>query len=143
MAWLFLSPDGSLQSLHVEPEHRGRGVAKALCRRLIDRLRSGPEEMGVRRLPPQSRGGCSLGQQVGGSDGMGMIKGILGDDDDDGIAAAMKEVGAEGWAHSDVLEHNADGGGVARGIGGKAGWRVRWVGVDLERVRRVFASLSA
>ena len=77
--------------------------------------------------------------------GRGMIGRDVRDDDDnyDGIAAAMKEVSAEGWAHSDVLEHNADGAGVARGIGGKAGWRVRWAGVDLERVRRVWASLSA
>lgn len=82
-------------------------------------------------------------QRVGETDGRVMSDGDLAADGDDGIAAGMKAVGAEGWAHSDVLEHNADGAGVARGIGGKAGWRVRWVGVDLERVRRIWASLNA
>lgn len=94
----------------------------------MERLREVPEEVGMRRLETSGRG---------------MMGGGSAEDEDEGIAARMKEVGAEGWAHSDVLEHNADGAGVARGIGGKAGWRVRWVGVDLERVRRVCASLNA
>src|SRR6202007_2333202 len=35
IAWGFLSVDGSLASLHVEPEHRGRGLAVHLCKEVI------------------------------------------------------------------------------------------------------------
>ena len=35
IAWGFLSVDGSLASLHVEPEHRGRGLAVQLCKEVI------------------------------------------------------------------------------------------------------------
>lgn len=43
--------------------------------------------------------------------------------------------GGEGWAHSDVAEDHFESAGVARGLGGREGWRIRWVGVDLDRVR--------
>ncbi|EJD52868.1 hypothetical protein AURDEDRAFT_181369 [Auricularia subglabra TFB-10046 SS5] len=35
VAWAFLGPDGSLISLHVEPAYRGRGLAKAVGRRVL------------------------------------------------------------------------------------------------------------
>jgi GNAT superfamily N-acetyltransferase len=35
IGWGFLSKDGSISSLHVEPEHRGRGLAVVLARRLL------------------------------------------------------------------------------------------------------------
>lgn len=35
VAWAFLSLDGSLGNLHVEPEYRGRGLAKAMGRKLF------------------------------------------------------------------------------------------------------------
>lgn len=35
VAWAFLGKDGSLCSLHVEPEHRGCGLAKAVAKKLF------------------------------------------------------------------------------------------------------------
>ncbi|KAL9009536.1 MAG: hypothetical protein Q9180_009392, partial [Flavoplaca navasiana] len=35
IAWVFISSDGSLSSLFVEPCHRGKGIARAVVRRLI------------------------------------------------------------------------------------------------------------
>lgn len=35
IAWGFLSVDGSVASLYVEPEHRGRGLAAQLCKEVI------------------------------------------------------------------------------------------------------------
>lgn len=35
IAWSLLGPDASLSSLHVEPEYRGRGLAKVLARKLF------------------------------------------------------------------------------------------------------------
>lgn len=95
IAWAYIGVDGSLSSLHVEPEHRGKGLAKAACRKLFRDLGVDPR-------------------------GMGFLE-VEGD--------AM-----EGWAHSDVALENKESAGVARGLGGREGWRVRWVSVDLERV---------
>ena len=44
--------------------------------------------------------------------------------------------GGAGWAHSDVAEDNKESAGVARALGGKLGWKVRWVGVDMRRVKQ-------
>lgn len=35
VAWAFLAVDGSLSSLHVEPEYRGKGLAKAMGRKIF------------------------------------------------------------------------------------------------------------
>lgn len=42
IAWAFLGPDGSLTTLHVEPEFRGKGIAKMLTRRLFRLLAPAP-----------------------------------------------------------------------------------------------------
>ena len=48
----------------------------------------------------------------------------------------FRAVGGDGgWAHSDVAIENKESAGVARGLGGVEGWVVRWVHVDLGRVR--------
>ena len=103
VAWAFLGVDGSLTSLHVEPEHRGRGLAKAVSRRLFRSLADDASAMGFRA-----------------ADGAG-----------DGVGGYGR---GEGWAHSDVAEENLGSAGVARAMGGKEGWRVRWVSVDLAAV---------
>lgn len=105
VAWAFLGVDGSLTSLHVEPEHRGRGLAKAVSRRLFRSLADDASAMGFRA-----------------ADGAG-----------DGVGVGGYGRG-EGWAHSDVAEENLGSAGVARAMGGEEGWRVRWVSVDLAAV---------
>ncbi|KAM0799263.1 hypothetical protein BDR22DRAFT_890474 [Usnea florida] len=119
IAWCFLSPDGSLSSLHVEGAHRGRGIAKAVCRGLVRRLRGDERGVGFRAV-----GEDGDGDRDGGDGGRKVVD-----------AAPRGPYGAgEGWAHSDVAEGNVESAGVARGIGGREGWRVRWVGVDLGAV---------
>lgn len=105
IAWAFLGEDGSLKSLHVEPQHRGKGLAKAMTRKLLEELARDPLSMAIRPLEA------------------------------DTVAAGV-ETGA-GWAHADVMIDNLESAGVMRGLGGKKGWRVRWVSVDLERVGMV------
>ena len=109
IAWSFLGVDGSLSSLHVEPPHRGRGLAKSVCRRLFAGLAFGEEGMGFRILPGVTR---------------------------------EAEEGLRGLVHSDVAEGNVESAGVARGLGGRVGWRVRWVGVHLGRVRDVVGAME-
>ncbi|KAF1989719.1 hypothetical protein K402DRAFT_390686 [Aulographum hederae CBS 113979] len=51
VAWGFLGPDASLSSLHVEPEYRGQGLAKAVTARLWGEMGAfdpseGEEELG-------------------------------------------------------------------------------------------------
>ena len=94
IAWAFLGTQGSLSSLHVEPAHRGKGLAKAVARKLVMRLAREPEAVGFRRVE-----------------------------------------GIEGMATSDVALENVQSAGVAMALGGREGWVVRWVGVDLRCVR--------
>jgi GNAT superfamily N-acetyltransferase len=35
VAWTFLGLDGSLTTLHTEPEHRGKGIAKAVAAKIM------------------------------------------------------------------------------------------------------------
>lgn len=102
IAWVFLGVDCSLSSLHVDPQHRGKGLAKAVTRKLFKELAKDPLSVGSRPLE---------GHTIA-----------------DGV-----ETGA-GWAHADISIDNLESAGVMRGLGGKDGWRVRWVNVDLERV---------
>ncbi|MCJ1394071.1 hypothetical protein MMC18_006949 [Xylographa bjoerkii] len=46
VAWAFLGPDGSLTSLHVEPECRGKGLGKLVTRRLFGLLAQRGETSG-------------------------------------------------------------------------------------------------
>ncbi|MCJ1380303.1 hypothetical protein MMC17_003406 [Xylographa soralifera] len=46
VAWAFLGPDGSLTSLHVEVEFRGKGLAKLVTRRLFGLLARRERESG-------------------------------------------------------------------------------------------------
>ena len=57
---------------------------------------------------------------------------VQGDKDGDG-----EEEEEGGWAHSDVAVENRESAGVARAVGGREGWVVRWCHVDLGRVRAV------
>lgn len=114
IAWAFLSADGSLSSLFVEPGHRGRGIARAVVRGLVV-LASGKES-----------------EEGGGGGGGGE-----GEGDEEGEMREKGERG-KGWVSSDVYFDNEGGRGVAMGVGGKEGWVCRWVGCDLGRVRAVW-----
>lgn len=133
IAWAFLAPDGSLASLHVQPAHRGRGIAKAVCRRLGERVRDQDDEkgwgMGFAALP--SLAFASAMEGVGGEEQVGEKEEEWRDWED------MRAVRAEGWMSGDAAEENEGSRGVMKSVGGKDGWRVRWVGVDMEEVRKV------
>ena len=107
IAWAFLGLDGSLTSLHVEKEYRGQGFAKAVVGKLFREALSRPG-----------------GEQQ--------------KEEEEEDAAAAKEVSAsadDGWAHSDTAEDNVQSQGVAKALGGRVGWRIYWVGVDLSKVQ--------
>ena len=122
ISWAFLGPDGSLTSLHVEPPHRGKGLAKAVAKRLFKKLGEDRGGVGFANVDVNERG--KRGEDVqrnGKEDRDGDVE---GDKDRDGA-----------WAHSDVAVENDESAGVARGVGGREGWVVRWCHVDLGRVR--------
>ncbi|KAL6715931.1 hypothetical protein ACLMJK_006892 [Lecanora helva] len=110
IAWSFIKSDGSLSTLHVEPAHRGKGIAKAISSRLFTQLARSPREMGFRPV------------------------GVPSASDKDGAVDGQERDPSLGLAHSDVAVDNLESAGVARGLGGREGWGVRWVSVDLRRV---------
>ena len=134
ISWAFLGPDGSLTSLHVEPPHRGKGLAKAVAKRLFEKLGEDRGGVGFANVDVNERGKRGEDVQRNGKeddkrDGKGDGDGdVEGDKDRDGA-----------WAHSDVAVENEGSAGVARGVGGREGWVVRWCHVDLGRVRGLVA----
>ena len=102
IAWAFLGVDCSLSSLYAEPQHCGKGLAKAVTRKLFEELAKDPLSEGFRPLERHTLA--------------------------DGVETWA------GWAHADISINNMESAGVMKGLGGKDGWRVRWVSVDLERV---------
>jgi GNAT superfamily N-acetyltransferase len=127
VAWVFLGVDGSVTALHVEPAHRGKGLAKAASRKLLRGLAEDPVSVGFRKLPEIAVEGA-----VGGSGGLGGQRGL-----EIGWEEGQERGKGEGWADSDVAVDNLESAGVARGLGGNKGWEVRWVSVDLRRVKEV------
>lgn len=123
VAWAFLGPDGSLTSLHVEPGHRGRGLAKAVAGRLLTALAHDEAGMGFR--PVVGNGAGTFGRDDNGGES---AKKTHANASEDGSA------GPRAWAHSDVAAGNVESAAVAKGLGGTEGWSVRWVGVDLRAV---------
>lgn len=108
IAWAFLGADGSLTSLYTEPAHRGKGLAKAVGRALMRGMVEGEGEGGMGFRTVEGEGGGG----GGGGDWEGMV-------------------------HSDVAVGNKESVGVAVGLGGREGWEVRWVSVELGRVEGV------
>ncbi|KAK1140498.1 hypothetical protein N8T08_010343 [Aspergillus melleus] len=74
IAWAFLSADGTLAVLHVEPEHRGKGLAESASREV---MRRGMREGGMFRakgekgwahadVAPGNRASCRVMEKLGG-----------------------------------------------------------------------------
>lgn len=125
VAWAFLGPDGSLTSLHVEPGHRGRGLAKAVAGRLLTALAHDEAGMGFRPVVGNGAGNGTFDRDDNGGES---ATNTHANASEDGSA------GPGGWAHSDVAAGNVESAAVAKGLGGTEGWSVRWVGVDLRAV---------
>lgn len=104
--------DGSVTSLHVEEEVRGKGLGKAVTARLLEMLVEGQWE-------------------AGGEDGEERTwKGFIG---------LTRE---QAWAHMDVGEKNAASIAVAEGLGGTRAWLVFWTWMDLERAVKELEEMS-
>lgn len=63
IAWGFLGLDGALATLHVEPAHRGRGLALPLCRQVM-RRRMESSVFGAGRLPLENADRGCVGDWV-------------------------------------------------------------------------------
>ncbi|PGH34197.1 hypothetical protein GX50_02971 [[Emmonsia] crescens] len=103
VAWAFLGLDGSLCTLHVEEEHRRRGLAKVIGREVM--------KFGMR-----DDGGVFTSRSRSGPDGSTMAR---GEDDD------------HGWAFADVVLQNKASRSVMGKIGGEPAWTVKWVVVEV------------
>jgi len=55
-AWAFLSPDGSIASLHTEDQHRRRGLAKAIGKRLMEGVGTSQMEDGRKHFEDVAEG---------------------------------------------------------------------------------------
>ncbi|OHW92182.1 GNAT family protein [Colletotrichum incanum] len=68
IAWSFLGPDGSLSSLHCEPQYRQRGYAKALASRLFKRSASdyGSDGWVCADVAPENLGSRSMCKSLNG-----------------------------------------------------------------------------
>ena len=104
VAWCFLALDASLATLHVESEHRGKGIAGLLMREMMrwgmDDDRSG-RRFWVRDAGPDEKEALHYN----------------GDQDS--------------WAHSDVSIGNIPSRRVMEKLGGELTWTVTWTVVDL------------
>lgn len=85
IAWAFLGVDGSLNSLHVEPEHRGKGLARSVVGELIRRGVGG-------------KGGTD-GEQEEEAEEKGWISSDVYWDNEGGHGVAKGLGGKEGWAN--------------------------------------------
>lgn len=99
VAWAFVDVDGSLATLFVVPEQRGKGLAKAVAGGLLGKLGRGEFR------------GISGGQN-------GAVNG------DDGLLPFGQ---GSGWVHSEVKEGNSRSEKVVEGLGGKRCGMSRYV----------------
>ena len=107
--------------LYTEPESRGRGLAGWVARALVGGLVGGGRGKGDGE-------GKSRGEKgEGGEDGKGWFEGVEQKD---------------AWVASDVGVGNRGSERVAEGLGGRMGWRVRWLGVDLGKVRGIVEGME-
>ncbi|KAL1963393.1 hypothetical protein VTN77DRAFT_8409 [Rasamsonia byssochlamydoides] len=110
IAWGFISVDGSLATLHVEPEHRGQGLAVTLSKEIMRRAMAvdnnqagGGGEGGIFRFPREVH--------------------FSSDDNNDNDHDA--------WTHADVATTNVASRRVMEKIGGRIAWTDTWTVVEL------------
>lgn len=109
VAWGFLGLDGSLCTLHVEPQFRGRGLARFVARRA---MRMGMGRGGVfGESEPQCRA-PTHGEATKRSDSDG-------------------EDGSDAWAHADVAMDNTSSRRVMEKLGAELRWENSWVVIEL------------
>lgn len=110
VAWGFLSKDGSLSSLHTEPEHRGKGLAVALGRELLRRQHFDTSTTSI--IAP-----ATAPSSVGAGGGA----------EADGKAAEVR------YAHVDVSKDNKPSRRVMEKLGGEPSWMVMWTEMDMRK----------
>ncbi|KAL4974763.1 hypothetical protein BDW66DRAFT_138850 [Aspergillus desertorum] len=152
IAWAFLGFDGSLSSLHVEPEHRGRGLAVAVGREVMKRGVSvfGPSYSYSYPDPrPRLHGnGDSKGHSNANSNFNGdrvehqarhtsasNVDGCRSTGADSELPVPVRlgqEIKKEEWFFADVAVENTASRRVMEKMGGKALWNVAWMVVEVE-----------
>lgn len=117
----FLSADGSLMHLYTEPDARRKGfasiVATELVRIMVEEGVPGDDAVdeGHERVDMTDR-------TERRTQGKGWFEGVKPSD---------------AWVASDIYVGNTGSEKVATSLGGRQGWRVRWVGIDLDKVRAI------
>ncbi|KAL5001300.1 hypothetical protein BDV10DRAFT_14265 [Aspergillus recurvatus] len=148
IAWAFLGFDGSLSSLHVEPEHRGKGLAVAVGREVMKR---GVGVFGPSYSYPDSRPrlngvGDDKGNSNLNSNGVRVVhearhtsvsngfgSGSTGADPELPVPVRLgQETEKEEWFFADVAVENTASRRVMEKMGGEALWNVAWMVVEVE-----------
>ncbi|KAL4749193.1 hypothetical protein BDW72DRAFT_140673 [Aspergillus terricola var. indicus] len=146
LAWAFLGFDGSLSSLHVEPEHRGRGLAVAVGKEVMRRGVSvfGPSYSYSFLDSPSRLHGNGKGKGNLNSDSTSKGDRVVSEARH--TSALIGSTGAgpelplrlgqgsekEEWLFADVAVGNTASRRVMEKMGGEALWDVAWMVVEVE-----------
>lgn len=141
IAWAFLGFDGSLSSLHVEPEHRGRGLAVAVGREVMKRGVSvfGPSYtfLDSHSRPHSNSNGNSSADSNSKGDRVASearhtsaLNGSTGAAPE--LSVRLSQEIEEEWFFADVAVGNTASRRVMEKMGGKALWDVAWIVVEVE-----------
>lgn len=110
VGWGFLSKDGSISSLHVEPPHRGQGLATGVAHALLSRQAAT----------------FSTARQQGDLQGSNGTAGVNKGHQEE------QEKEAEGWwGVVDVEESNAPSQRVMAKLGARVWWGVQWCEINI------------
>ncbi|KAL4992359.1 hypothetical protein BDW68DRAFT_98201 [Aspergillus falconensis] len=149
IAWAFLGFDGSLSSLHVEPEHRGKGLAVAVGREVMKRGISvfGPSYSYPDprpRLHGNGNGKCNTDSNANSNGNIvvnearhtsaskGYGSGSTGADQELLVPVRLGQETEEEWFFADVAVENTASRRVMEKMGGEALWNVAWMVVEVE-----------
>ncbi|RDW90263.1 uncharacterized protein DSM5745_02038 [Aspergillus mulundensis] len=148
IAWAFLGFDGSMCSLHVEPEHRGRGLAVLVGREVMKR---GVGEFGSSYDFAQiksisngngngndaatlcSNGGNGVSEDIGKSEAEHTsASSFNGSTGAAPAPAPAADQDRQEWFFADVAVENTPSRRVMEKMGGEAKWNVAWVVVEVD-----------